>query len=72
MDPVTILAAAAEHGETSKTPFLVIGGMLAGFAVLASAIGIMRPDLSSRASHALAGIGAVLVLATVGTMVAVS
>jgi uncharacterized membrane protein len=72
MDLVTILAATAEHGETSKTPFLVIGGILAGFAVVASAIGIMRPNLSSGASRALAGIGTVLVVVTMATMVVVS
>lgn len=72
MDLVTLLATAAGESETSETPFFVIGGALAVFAVVASLIGIMRPNLPSSAAGALSGIGALLAVATMVTMLAVS
>jgi fructose-specific phosphotransferase system IIC component len=67
MDLVTILAAAAEESH-NETPFLVVGGLLAAFGVLSGVLGIVRPNLPDGLANALMGIGAVLV---VGTMISV-
>ena len=75
MDLATLLLAAAEgaaESESSETPFFIIGGLLAAFAVVAAAIGIARPNLASSVSNALAGIGTVLVVATMVTFLVVS
>ncbi len=66
MDLVTIVAAAEEHA--SQTPFLVVGGLLAVFAVLVGAFGLVRHELSDGLANTLMGIGALLVA---GTMVSV-
>ncbi len=66
MDLVTIVAAAEEHA--SQTPFLVAGGLLAVFAVLVGAFGLVRHELSDGLANRLMGIGALLVA---GTMVSV-
>ncbi len=68
MDLVTILAAAAEE-EHSETPFLIIGGILAVFAIAVGALGIARRNnLSDSVANALMGVGALLVA---GTMISV-
>jgi hypothetical protein len=75
MHLATLLLAAAEgtaESETAETPFYIIGGLLAAFAVIAAAIGLMRPNLASGPASALAGIGAVLVAATMITVLVVS
>ena len=73
MDLVTLLAAAEGAAEEpSQTPFLVVGGILAAFAVIAAVFGLMRPNLSSAGAGAISGIGAILVVAAAVTMLAVS
>jgi len=47
----TVLAAAAEHGaeeEVSKTPFYVLGGLLAAWAVILAGVGLTRPDFPGK------------------------
>ena len=66
MDLVAILAAEAAH--KNETPFLVIGGILAAFAVIVGVLGIVRPALPDGLVNAIMGIGALLV---VGTMISV-
>ena len=69
---VTVLAA--EGAEVSKTPFYLAGGLLAGWAVLVSALGLARPDFpgSGGGARAVMGISAVLVLGTLAAAVATS
>ncbi len=69
MDLVTILAAAAEE-EHSETPFLVVGGILAAFAVIVGALGIARHTMSDGLANAIMGIGALLVVGTMVTVIA--
>jgi plastocyanin len=66
----SVLAA----GEPSKVPFYVMGGILASWAVLLSAMGLSRADFPGSAARARAvmGISAVLVLGTVTSAVATS
>ena len=66
MDLVAIMAAEAAH--KNETPFLVIGGILAAFAVIVGVLGIVRPELPESVTNAMMGIGALLV---VGTMISV-
>ena len=68
MDLVTILAAAAEEPH-SQTPFLVVGAILAVFAVLAGVFGLVRHELSEGLANLLMGIGALLVVGTMVTVV---
>lgn len=63
MGLTTLLAATeAAHESHSYTLFYVLGGVLAGFAVLISVIGMSKADFpgSGAASKAVMGIGAVL------------
>ncbi len=70
MDLVTILAAAAEESH-DETAFLVVGGILAAFAVLAGVLGIVRSStMSDGLANAIMGIGALLVVGTMITVVA--
>ena len=69
MDLVSILATAAEE-SANDTPFLVVGGLLAVFAVLVGVFGIVRHDLSDGLANALMGIGALLVVGTMITVIA--
>ena len=67
-----LLASAAEGGaEASKTPFYAAGGLLALFAVLVAALGIVREDFpSSRgATLGVMVVASVLVVATMATSV---
>jgi hypothetical protein len=71
---LTTLIAAAEAGEeeSSKTLFYVMGGVLAAFAVIISAIGIRRHDTfppSRAAARGVMALAAVLVLLTMGAAV---
>ncbi len=72
MDLLTILAAAAAEHEHSQTAFLVVGGVLAVFAVIAGALGLARPALGAGASNLVMGVGALLVAGTMIAIVAVS
>jgi hypothetical protein len=72
---LTILAAAAEHAAedgASKTPFYVIGGLFALFAVIVGILGITRPGQGGVLTRATMVIGGVLAVATAAAMVAVS
>jgi hypothetical protein len=74
MDVATLLAAASEgenHGH-SETLFVVMGTILAVFAVIVAAIGIKKPDLSDSATRGIALLGAVLVVLTMAAMVVIS
>jgi hypothetical protein len=74
MDLLTLLAAAegAAESESAETPFYIVGSMLAGFAVIAAAIGLMRPNMGSAGAGAISGIGAILVVATMATILAIA
>jgi hypothetical protein len=69
MDLVTILAATAEESH-DETPFLVVGGILAVFAVLVGALGIVRHEMTDGLANAIIAIGTVLVVGTMITVVA--
>jgi hypothetical protein len=74
MDAATLLAAASEaenHGH-SETLFVVVGLVLAVFAVVVATIGIKQPDLSDSATRGIAMLGAVLVVLTMASMVVIS
>jgi hypothetical protein len=69
------LIAAAEAGEeeTSKTLFYIMGGVLAAFAVVVSAIGIRSHETfpsSQGAARGIMALGAVLVVLTLAAAVA--
>jgi len=68
MDLVTLLAAAAGESH-NDTPFLVVGSILAAFAVLVGALGIARHTMSDALANAIMGIGALLVVGTMVTVV---
>ena len=69
---ITFATEAAEHEETSKTPFYVAGIALTVFAVIVSAIGIRAhghwPELAGTARGVM-GLCALLVVATMATAV---
>lgn len=74
MDAVTLLAAASEaenHGH-SETAFIVMGIVLAVFAVVAATLGIRVPNLSEAATRAITALGVVLVVLTMAAMVVIS
>ena len=67
-----LATAAAEHEESSKALFYVMGSLLALFAVGVSAIGIRRHETfppSRSAARAVMGIAAVLVALTMASAV---
>ncbi len=68
MDLITFLATAAGEKAHSETPFFLIGGAFAVFAILVGALGVMRPNWGGAAMNAVMGVG---VLLTAGTMVAI-
>jgi len=61
------LAAAAEE-EPSKTPFYILGGLLAVWAVAVSAVGILRHDTFPPSRGAARGVIAISVLLILGAM----
>ncbi len=72
---LTTLATAAQEGhESSKTPFYIAGGVLAAFAVLVAALGIVKDDFPSSkgASRGVMGVGVILVIVTLVTNVLTS
>ena len=74
MDAATLLAAASEaenHGH-SETLFVVMGGVLAAFAVIVSVVGLRSPTLPERFTRAITGLGIVLVVLTMAAMVVIS
>ena len=73
----TLLSLAAEAGghEGDKTAFYVAGAILAGWAVLVSAIGILRHDTfppGKGGKAAVMAISAVLVAVTMASSIATS
>jgi hypothetical protein len=74
MDAATLLAAATEaesHGH-SETFFLVMGVVLAAFAVVVATLGIRRPNLAAGAVRGITALGIGLVLLTSAAMVVIS
>jgi hypothetical protein len=70
MGLITVLAAAAEAGR-SEAPFFIVGGLLAAFAVLISALGFARPDFpgTAVAQRGVIATGATLVVLTMAMVV---
>ena len=69
MDLLTLLAAA-EAGEThDETAFLVVGALLALFAIVVGVLGIVRHTTSDGVANAIMGVGALLVVGTMLTVV---
>ena len=74
MDAASLLAAASEaenHGH-SETLFIVMGIVLAVFAVVVATLGIRNPNLSDSATRGVAWLGGVLVVLTMAAMVVIS
>ena len=71
MGLVTVIAAAEEG---SRTAFYIAGIVLVIFALLISAIGFTRPQFpgSEGGARGVIGLGALLVLVTMATIVIVS
>ena len=65
----TLIRAAVEHEESSKTLFYVLGGVLAAWAVLVSAMGIAKPGFASN-DGAARGVMALTAVLMAGAMVA--
>ena len=68
----TVIAAAAEHEETSKTLFYVCGAILAIFAVVVSVIGIRGHEHWPRSKGTARGVmalAAVLVALTMASAI---
>jgi hypothetical protein len=65
-----LLAAA----EPSKVPFYLVGGILAGWAVVLAGIGLTRPSFpySDRGARGVMLLSFVLVVATLATAIATS
>lgn len=67
-----VMLATAEGGEeSSKALFYILGGILAGVAVLVSVVGMSRPDWpsSDSAARGLTGIVVALVLGTCAAVI---
>ena len=62
---------AAEHEESSKTPFYIAGGLLAVYAVVIATIGIRNHDFpgSQGAARGVFALSAVLVAAAMASSV---
>jgi hypothetical protein len=66
-----LLVLAAEESEPSKVPFYVAGGLLAGWAVVLSFVGLRSADFpaSATAMRGVITVTAVLVVAAMATSV---
>ena len=69
MAPLLIPAA-----ETSKTPFFIIGGALAVYAVILATIGIQRPGFpfNARGQRGVIALTSVLVVLAIGAAILTS
>lgn len=69
-----LLSLATEEAEPSKTAFYIVGGGLAAYAVLLSALGMAKPDFpgSSVAARATMAVSVLFVLAALAAVVATS
>ena len=65
---------AAESEETSKTPFYVVGGLVALYAVVLAAIGIKKHDFPGTrgAARGIFALSTVLVVAAMASSVLTS
>ena len=74
MDAATLLAAAseAENQGHSETLFVVMGIVLALFAVVTAALGIRSPNLSDAATRGITVLGLALGVLTMAAMVVIS
>lgn len=74
MHLLALISAAAKESEPSKVPFYICGGLLAGWAVVLSAIGLSNAEFpgNTRIARGVMGLSAVLVLAAMTTAVATS
>ena len=73
MDPLSLIMAVDDH-EPSKVPFYLVGGALAAWAVILSAIGLSRPDFpgESRLARMVMALSAVLVVSAMAVAVITS
>jgi hypothetical protein len=71
---LTVLAAAAEEHEKSKTLFYVVGPIAAVWAVVVSFLGLTRPEFPGNAAgrRAVMAVTALVVLGAVSTAVITS
>jgi plastocyanin len=69
-----LAVAILAEGEPSKVPFYVIGALLAGWAVVLSAMGLTQPEFPGSTGRArlVMAISAVLVLGTAASAIATS
>jgi hypothetical protein len=69
-----IVLAAEEAAEPSKTPFYVLGGLLAAWAVIVSTVGITQPDFprSRGLTRAVIAVSLLLVVGAMSAAVATS
>jgi hypothetical protein len=69
---LSLAAETAEHAEPDKTIFYIAGGALAVWAVVLGAMGMTRPDFpgSDGAAKGVMGIGVILTIATMITVLA--
>jgi hypothetical protein len=72
MSALLTLASTEGAEEASKTAFYIAGGVLAGWAVVLTAIGMSKPDFpgSVAVSRGLMAISAILVVAACAAAVA--
>jgi hypothetical protein len=66
-----LVLAAADHAEPSKTPFYLLGGLLAAWAVVLSAIGMSQATFpaTARAKRGVIAISAVFMVGAMATAV---
>jgi hypothetical protein len=71
MSALLLITAAA---EPSKVPFFIIGGALALYAVILSAIGMRRPDFpfSARGQRGVVTLTVVIVVLAIGAAIGTS
>ncbi|HEY2320118.1 MAG TPA: hypothetical protein VGH67_17555 [Solirubrobacteraceae bacterium] len=69
MAPLFLTAA-----ETSKTPFFIIGGALAVYAVILATIGIQRPNFpfNARGQRGVVAVTAVMVVLAIAAAILTS
>ena len=65
---------AAEEEHKSEAPFFIVGGLLAGFAIVISVIGFKKPDFpgDATAARGVMALGITLTLATMASIIYVA
>ena len=68
---VAFAAGEADHEETSKTLFYVVGGIAAGYGVLLAFFGMTKPDFpkTKGAARGVFALSALVVLAAMASSV---